>query len=415
MLDIKPIQDLDDPDFDPFASDEAAWGDIEDPYPIIARYRHEKSVHPVEYRKLFTDSVDPTMSHYPHFSIFGYDEVLEVMMRPEDFSSEIMMENLGVAFGRSIVIMDPPEHTRYRRIFQKAFLPNIIRQWSDHIVDPVIAGLFDKFAQRGKADLVQDFTVHYPFEIIYRQLGLPPEDGRIFHKLAITQTFWVSHPEITAEAGRKLGEFFDALLDARRRTPGEDLVSLLATAEIDGEYLPRDTIVSFLRQLINAAGDTTYRTTGTLLMCLLKNPDQLEAVRNDRSLIPAAIEEALRWDGPVTMEWRGTYHDTRLAGVDIPAGSVINYVQGSANRDERKFPDPDRYDIFRDRSHRHFGFGTGPHVCIGQHLARLEMERALTAVLDRLPNLRLDPDYPPPVSRGFHLRTPRHIHVLFDS
>ncbi|RYD86210.1 MAG: cytochrome P450 [Sphingomonadales bacterium] len=314
-----------------------------------------------------------------------------------------------------MVVMDPPEHSRYRKIFQKAFLPNIVRKWSDHIVQPVVSELFDRFAHTGKADLVQDLTVHFPFQIIYRQLGLPPEDGAVFHKLAMAQIFWMSDPEITDEAGRKLRTFFGALLDDRRHAPRDDLISLLANAEVDGEYLPRDSVVSFLRQLVNAGGDTTYRSSSTMLMCLLNNPDQLEAVRNDRSLIPAAIEETFRWDGPVITTWRGVERDVTLGGVDIPAGAVINPVLGSAHRDEGKFENPDRFDIFRDRTHRHFGFSTGPHVCIGQHLARLEMERALTAILDRLPNLRLDPDYPPPESRGFHLRTPHHIHVLFDA
>ena len=409
------IEDLDDPKFDPFAADGAAWGDILDPYPILARYRREKSVHPIEYRKIFTDLPDPTLSNYETYSVFSYDDVLEVLTHPEIYTNTILLKNLGVAFGNTIVVMDPPEHTRYRRIFQKAFLPNIVRKWGDEIIDPAIAQLFEKFETSGKADLVQDFTLHYPFHIIYKQLGLPPEDGRTFHKLAITQLFWITDPERTEEAGRKLRSFFGTLLDKRRKEPGDDLISLLATAEIDGEHLPNDNVVSFLRQLINAAGDTTYRTTGTLLMCLLNNPDQLEAVRNDRSLIPAAIEEALRWDGPVIMNWRAAKKDVTLGGVDIPSGSVINIVQGSANRDETKFEDPDRFDIFRAQANRHFGFATGPHVCIGQHLARLEMERALTAILDRLPNLRLDPHLPPPASRGFHLRTPDHLHVAFDA
>jgi cytochrome P450 len=325
------------------------------------------------------------------------------------------MENLGLSFGRTILVLDPPEHTRFRRIFQKAFLPGTVRKWVDDIIDPIINDILDPFVCKGRMDLVQDFTVQFPFNIIYKQLGLPKDDGRIFHKLAVSQLFWTTHPGITAEAGRKLGEFFKAMVAERRARPTDDLISALANAELDGEYLPDEQIISFLRQLISAAGDTTYRTTGTLMMCLLKNPDQLRAVGNDRSLISAAIDEALRWDGPVTMMWRRTTEDLQLGGTDIPAASVINIVQGSANRDETKFEDPDRYNLWRDRKNRHFGFGTGPHVCIGQHLAKLEMERALTAILDKFPNLRLDPSFHAPISRGFLLRTPRHVRVVFDS
>jgi cytochrome P450 len=413
MSAIPEIQDLSDPTFNPYTMESMAWGDIVDPYPVFAEYRKKGSVHEIEYRKIFTDSVDQTLAHHRHYTVFGYDEVLEVLTKPQDYSSSILEENLGLAFGRTIVVMDPPEHTRYRKLFQQAFLPNIVAKWSEHIVEPVISELIDQFADKGKADLVQDFAIHYPARIIYRQLGLPLEAGRVFHKLAMTQTYWAVRPDLSKEARAKLGDFFSAYIAQKRANPGDDLVSLLATAEVDGEQLPEDVLVSFFRQLINAASDTTYRTTGTLLMCLLKDPAQLEAVRKDRSLIPAAIEEVLRWDGAVTMNWRITTRDVTLGGVDIPAGSVINFIQGSANRDETKFEDPDRYNLFREKRHKHLGLGNGPHVCIGQHLARLEMSRALSAVLDRLPNLRLDPDQPEPFSRGFQLRTPEHLHVRF--
>jgi cytochrome P450 len=173
-------------------------------------------------------------------------------------------------------------------------------------------------------------------------------------------------------------------------------------------------VISFLRQLVNAGGDTTYRGTSILLTGLLRNPDQLEAVRQDRNLIPQAIEEALRWDGPVLVQTRMTTEDVTLGGVDIPAGSVLDVVAGAANRDPAKFAEPDRFDIFRPRGSRHFSFAGGPHICIGQHLARVEMTRALHAILDRLPNLRLDPEKSPPEIRGCMMRVPEHVHVRFD-
>jgi cytochrome P450 len=191
-------------------------------------------------------------------------------------------------------------------------------------------------------------------------------------------------------------------------------VSLLVAAEIEGEYLPEDVLVSFFRQLINAAGDTTYRATSVLLTKLLENPEQLAAVRADRSLIPNAIEEALRFDGPVVMQDRMANEDTVLAGVHIPAGSIVQVMAGAANRDPRVFSDPDRYDVRRPNANRHFAFSQGPHICIGQHLARVEMTRALTAILDKLTNLRLDPDMPAPRIKGAVLRVPHHIYVRFD-
>src|ERR1700737_360514 len=132
---------------------------------------------------------------------------------------------------------------------------------------------------------------------------------------------------------------------------------------------------------MNAAGDTTYRGTGVLPIALLRNPELLERVRSDRALVAPAIEEALRWDGPVTMHMRMAARDATLGGVDIPKGSVISVCITAANRDPTVFPDPARFDIFRKRE-RHVGFGFGNHVCLGQHLARLEMTRALNAILD---------------------------------
>jgi len=146
---------------------------------------------------------------------------------------------------------------------------------------------------------------------------------------------------------------------------------------------------------------------------LLTHPEQLAAVYNDRTLVPRAVEEALRWDGPLTVLTRQALRDTTIDDVAIAAGTKIDVVTGSANRDPARFADPDRFDIFRAQG-RHMAFAYGPHVCIGQHLARLEMSRALNALLDRLPNLRLDPDFPPPRVVGFNSRAPQAIHVLFD-
>jgi cytochrome P450 len=261
---------------------------------------------------------------------------------------------------------------------------------------------------------VQEFTLHYPFNIIYRQLALPPEDVKVFHKLAIAQTLVSVDIEHGVEASSKLGTYFAQLVAQRRESPGDDLVSMLATAEVEGERLPEEVVISFLRQLVNAGGDTTYRATSVLLLGLLRNPDQLGAVRLDRTLVPRAIEEALRWDGPVLMQSRMAAREVTLGGVDIPAGAFIDVVAGSANRDPSRFADPDRFDIFRTSTHRHFAFAYGPHVCIGQHLARVEMTRALNAILDRLPNLRLDPAAPAPVINGIMMRVPHSIPVVFD-
>jgi cytochrome P450 len=386
------LEDFDDPSFNPFLEDEAMFGDLEDPYPKIAELRRQGAVHKGDYRVHMGLYPDLTTAHGEHYVVVGYNEVVRTLSEPDNFSNQNYQLNLGICFGRSVSTMDPPEHTRYRRIFQKAFLPNIVAKWSETLVDPVVNSLMDKFVSRGRADLIQEFTFHYPFQIIYRQLGLPPEETQVFHKLAMAQIVVSVDIAHGTEASRKLGVYFQRLVDEKRRNPSDDLISLLAQAEVEGEKLPDEILVSFLRQLVNAGGDTTYRATSVLLTGLLRNPDQLDALRRDRGLIPQAIEEALRWDGPVLMAARMASKDIELGGIKIPQGAFLDVLTGAANRDPAHFTEPDRFNILRKPGQRHYAFAFGPHVCIGQHLARVEMTRALNAILDRLPNVRLDPD-----------------------
>jgi len=217
------------------------------------------------------------------------------------------------------------------------------------------------------------------------------------------------------EAPDKRGAHFQQEINQRRQNPGTDLISVLATTEVHGNYLPDEVLLSFFRQLMNAAGDTTYRSTGNMLVALLvERPDQFEMIKQDRSLIAKAIEETLRWEGPVNHAFRTAKRDVVIAGVTIPAGGLVDCVTGVANRDPKVFADPDKFDMMRRQARPHLAFAAGPHVCLGQHLARLEMTRAMNILLDRLPKLRLDPDYPKPEVRGTMMRVPRHIHVRFD-
>lgn len=407
------IEEFGDPSYDPFLADEVNFGAVADPYPLIHIMRKEGPVLAGDYRSRFgLPSANPP--GHPAFTVIGSAEITEVLTDQERFSNAAYRLNLGTSFGLgSVSTMDNPEHGRFRRIFQKIFLPQHVRIWGEKIVDPVVMGLMRQFLPRGEADLVQEFTIRYPFEVIYRQLDLPPDHIRTFQRLAIGQTDFVT-PGKAVEAGQKLGRYFEELIALRRAKPGNDLVSLLATTEVDGEYLPPIVLISFLRQLMNAAGDTTYRGTSILLTQLLQNPAQLDAVRADRKLIGPAIEEALRFDGPVLMQTRQAAVDTVLGGVAIPEGALLELVAGAANRDPAIWDKPDSFDIFRKRD-PHWSFSRGPHICVGQHLARLEMTRAMEALLDHLPNLRLDPDRPTPRVSGIMMRVPEHIFVRFDT
>jgi cytochrome P450 len=407
------IQEFDDPTYNPFNSDELNFGDHLDPYALIAQWRAEWPVREGSYRDMMGLPSAPSPDRKT-FTVVGTNETTEILANPERFSNAAYKLNLGTSFGMgSISTMDNPEHGRWRRIFQKIFLPQYVKTWGETIVDPVVQGLMEKFIPRGTADLIEEFTLRYPFEVIYHQLALPASDVGTFQRLALGQTDFMN-PDKAVEAGRKLGEYFVELVAERRANPGDDLVSLLANTESEGDYLPEDVLISFLRQLMNAAGDTTYRGTSILLTALLENPDQLEAIRQDRNLIPQAIEEALRWDGPVAVQSRMAAIDTELGGIQIPAGSLIEVVAGAANRDPELYTDPDRFDIFRKRV-AHWSFSRGPHICVGQHLARVEMTRALHAVLDTLPNLQFDPERPRPEIRGTMMRVPQHLYVRFGS
>ena len=406
------IEDLADPTFDPYLSDELVFGDLDDPYPRLADLRAQAPVHPADYRAVMGIPTLDGEGAPPHYMVLSYAGVDQILNDPVNFSNRSFEPTLGAAFGHTVSVMDPPEHTRYRRILQQAFRPSIVQEWGADIVAPVVEELVDAFRDTGRAELVEQFARPYPFTVIYRMLGLPPADIDTFYKLTIAQI--ITYPDMTnaLDASAKLGRYFATMLAARRADPGRDVVSVLATTEVEGEPLPDEVAISFLRQLINAGGDTTFRTTTVLLTGLLTHPEQLALVRDDRSLVGAAIEEALRWDGPVLASSRLATVDVVVDGVPVPAGAFIDLLYGAANHDPAVFPDPETFDIFRPK-HRHFGFAFGAHNCLGQQLARLELGRALNAVLDELPDLRLDPEYPFPHARGALMRTPKELRVIF--
>lgn len=408
------LKDLEDLTFNPFEAEIFEYGDVSDPYSILENFRQISPVAKQSLHSTFMSTENKIARSAPGYMILGYDDVYNAFTHPQWFSNEILKDSIGLSFGLSLSTMDGDFHARYRRIFQKAFLPTVVSAWGEKVIQPVIDDLLDQFEGSGKADLLTQFTRRYPFSVIYRQLGLPSEVIERFQKIAVTQTLYRSYTEHAIDAGKKLGEFFSDLIDCRMQDPKDDLITYLANTEVDGERLPREVLVSFLRQLMNAGGDTTYRGTSNILVGLLTNPDQLLALKSDRTLMPQVIEEGLRWEGPVMAMPRLAAADVEIAGVMIERGSPVDLVIGSANRDPTKYPQPEKFDVFRERNTRPIPFGTGPHVCLGQHLARVEITRALNTLLDRLPNLRLDPDMPVPVIRGYHLRKPEHVYVNFD-
>ncbi|WP_204802104.1 cytochrome P450 [Mycobacterium riyadhense] len=397
-------------DLEDFGSfDDVVSGDVRDPYTELARLRREEPVQRIDASGM------PHEVSKPVFIVYRHEEVQQMLRDNETFSSAIIIDAFGDVLGRHVMLgMDEPEHGRHRALVSKAFSQKALARWEDELVRKVGNELIDRFAPRGRADLVKEFTFPYPTQIIAGLLGLPREDYPQFQRWSISLLSFTVNPERGRSASAALQEYFAPILAARREEPRDDLTSGLAQAEIDGEKLSDEEIFSFMRLLLPAGVETTYRSLGNMLFGLLSNTDQLDAVRADRSLLPQAIEEAVRWEPPLLTITRVATRDTELAGVPIPAGSSVMPMLGSANRQEDRYPDPDRFDVFRS-ARAHIGFGHGVHVCLGMHLARLEMRVALNLLFDRLPDLRLDPEGDDPHIRGQVFRSPTALPVLFDA
>jgi cytochrome P450 len=281
------------------------------------------------------------------------------------------------------------------------------------LVRRVVDELIDTFVDAGRAELVRQFTFQFPAQVIGGVLGLPREDFPQFQVWASAIISVNSAWERGMAASAALKEYLAAVLEARRAHPRDDLVSDLAVAELDGERLDDEEIFSFLRLLLPAGVETTFRSSGNFIYALLTHADQLDALRRDPSLMPQAIEEALRWEPPLLITSRVVTRDTELRGTPIPTGANVTVMLGAANRDPDRYHDPDRFDVFRDPK-QHISFGHGPHMCLGMHLARMETRVAIGALLDRLPNLRLDPEGNDPHIHGQIFRSPTALPVLFD-
>lgn len=387
-------------------------GGVRDPYPLFAAMRAQCPVQRIDV-SLFTKGQSLPNAPRDLYMVLSHDTVSEVLRDARRFSSRSYEESIGLVFGHTILEMDEPEHTTYRKILQQAFTRRALDRWEHEAVRPVVHELVDRFAQRGRADLVRELTFPFPVTVISRMIGVPQEDQANFHRWAIELISIAFDMERAYAASRKIGALFQRLIDERRDAPRGDLVSALVEAEVEGTRLSDELIVSFLRLLAPAGAETTYRSSSNLFFGLLTHPEQLEAVRADRSLVPQAIEEGLRWECPLPGIMRRSTQDTQIGGVAVPAGATMALSLGGANRDTTRYEDPDVFDIFRPPK-QHMAFAFGAHRCLGMHLARIETQVALEAVLDRLPGLRLDPARDDLCISGLSFRSPLELPVLFD-
>ena len=396
--------------YDPYEAFGDLAGDVRDPWPELAEARRRA---PVQRDMFFAPEGFERPPGMPEsYTVYSYELVSQVLRDNHTFSSQVYAEMMGPVMGHTILEMDEPEHRHHRGLVAEAFRQKTLMRWESELVRAVVGELIDRFVDRGRAELVREFTFPFPVQVIARILGLPRSDYPRFQRWSLELISVGTDWDRGLAASQKLRDYFKEIVDQRRADPADDLISDLAHAEIDGHRLSDEEIFAFLRLLLPAGVETTYRSSGNLLFGLLTHPDQLDAVRADRSLLAQAIEEGLRWEPPLHGIARVASVDTELGGVRIDAGSVLSIAIGAANRDETRYPEPDRFDIFRDPQ-QHIAFGFGPHMCLGMHLARMETRVAVEALLDRLPDLRLDPEGDDPHIHGQIFRSPTALPVLF--
>lgn len=356
----------------------------------------------------------PVLLHGDTYQVTRYSDAESVLRDGETFSSRINAEHIGQFMGDLILAMDGHEHRQYRNLVAKAFRASQLEKWEATLIRPCITRLVDAIAPRGQADLVADVTAKYPVEVICGIVGVPLEDSAQFHEWANEINTGPIDPPRGHAASKAMVDYLRPLVEDRRANPRDDFLSDLVHAEIDGEQLSEGKLYGFLRLLLPAGAETTFRVMGNCLYALLSRPDVLARVYRDRSLLPDVIEETLRWESSITMVSRVATKDTEIAGCPVPAGTPVNVLTGSANHDEARFEDPEDWKLGRPPQH-HLSFGTGQHQCLGMHLARLELRVGLDVILDRLRNLRWDGERADGARiEGYAFRGPNALPVVFD-
>lgn len=375
------------------------------PYPIWEEAREQCPV-------IRTEGANASSTR-PTYHVTKWADVETVLRDGETFSSSINAEHIGQYMGELMLAMDGQEHRAYRNLVSHAFRASQLEKWDETLVRPAIMRSLDAIAPAGRGDLVADVTAQYPVQVICGIVGVPLEDSLQFHAWAEKINTGPLNPTEGMEASLAMRAYLEPIVEDRRANPTGDLISDLVHAEIDGECLTDEKIYGFLRLLLPAGAETTFRAMGNALVALLEVPGLYDRVIADPSLLSGVIEETLRWETSVTQVSRVTTRDTEISGCPVPAGAAISVLVASANHDEDRYPNPEQFVLDRP-AQNHITFGTGQHQCLGMHLARMELRVGLEVILTRLPNLRLDPDAKRPEIAGFAFRGPDTLPVLFD-
>lgn len=397
--------------FPTLLSDEVA----SDPYRFYRRLRDESPVH-------YDASVDS-------YLVSRYADVGKGYRDPA-LTTKNYEWQLEPVFGRGLLQMDGREHARKRALVSPHFRGRGAEKWDgviaqncarlvDGVVEKATKTLVDEFRPGATVDICADFANHLPIAVIADVLGLPRDDQPQFFDWYTAMIGFLSNlaqDQAVADAGvRAKGEFDDYIIpviEQRRREPGDDLISAMCTVEVDGEVLDDVEVRTHVTQLLVAGAETTDKTIGNLFCHLLESDEQFRAVREDRTLVPKAIAETLRYTPPSQMNARVTDSVVTIADVEIPEGATVTLIIASANRDDRRFESPDTFDVRRTDldagrafggAADHFAFGSGRHFCLGAILAKAELEVSTNMLLDRFPDMRLADGFTP-TPRGIKMR-----------
>ncbi|MFE2353957.1 cytochrome P450 [Streptomyces parvulus] len=358
-----------------------------------------------------------------------YDDVERVFKdRNGQFTTENYDWQLEPVHGRTILQLGGREHAVRRALVAPAFRGAELQDRFMPVIERNSRELIDAFRDTGRADLVADYATRFPVNVIADMLGLDKADHDRFHGWYTSVIAFLGNlsgdQEVAAAGARTRVEFAEYMLPViqeRRENPGDDLLSTLCAAEVDGVRMSDEDIKAFCSLLLAAGGETTDKAIASIFANLLSHPEQLAAVREDRTLIPRAFAETLRYTPPVHMIMRQSASEVELSGGTIPAGDTVTCLIGAANRDESRYRDPDRFDIMRDdltattafsAAADHLAFALGRHFCVGALLAKAEVETGVGQLLDAMPDLRPDDGFDA-AERGVFTRGPQSLPVRF--
>lgn len=378
------------------------------------------------YRIMLEES--PLLWHEPmqSYIVSRYDDVARAFKEPV-FTTDNYGWQLEPVHGRTILQMSGREHAVRRALVAPAFRGNELQAKFLPVIERNSRELIDRFRGAGSVDLVHAYARHFPINVIVDMLGLDRAEHSRFQRWYTSIIAFLGNlaqdPDITADGLRTRDEFAEYMLPVireRRENPGDDLLSELCAAEVDGTRMSDEDIKAFCSLLLAAGGETTDKAIASLFRNLLAHPEQLEAVRADRSLIPQAFAETLRYTPPVHMIMRQPAEDVELGGEVVPAGSTVTCLIGAANRDPGRYANPDTFDIFRpdlptgtafSAAAQHVSFALGRHFCVGALLAKTEVEVGTNQLLDAMPELRFADDVD--VEQGVFTRGPASLRVEF--